>query len=132
MMVKIGRGVAPVNIAFSSSRSAALIERKLLQNTTLSIKRHHCSLSEIKTQVFTLSDVLALVSIHCADQKQHSKRNFLIKSIDITLQLCVDTANEYLQAYNTRVGVKSHGFCSLHQCKCVSYTMILKTFLLSN
>ena len=100
MIVNIGTGVAPVNIAFSSSRSAALIERKMLQNTTLSLKFYHCTLSEITTQVFTLSDVLALVSIHCADQKQHSTRDFLTKSINITLQLSVDTANEYLQAYN--------------------------------
>ena len=31
MIVNIGTGVAPVNIAFSSSRSAALIERKMLE-----------------------------------------------------------------------------------------------------
>ena len=116
MIVNIGTGVAPVNIAFSSSRSAALIERQMLQNTKLSIKLHHCILSEMKTQVFTLSDVLSCVSIHCADQKQHSNRDFLTKSIENTLQTCVDIANEYLHAYNR--GVKSHVFCSLHQCKC--------------
>ena len=70
MIVNIGTGSAVVKIALSSSRSAALIERKMLQNTTLSIK-HHCTLSQIKTQVFPLSDVLACASIHCADQKQH-------------------------------------------------------------
>ena len=59
MIVNIGTGVAPVNIALSSSRSAALIERKMLQSTTLSIKLHHCTLGEIKTQVFALSDILA-------------------------------------------------------------------------
>ena len=48
MMVIIGTGVAPVNIAFSSSRNAALIERKMLHYTTLSIKHHHCTLSEKK------------------------------------------------------------------------------------
>ena len=131
-MVNIGTRIAPVNIAFSSSRSAALIERKMLQNTTLSIKFYHCTLSEITTRVFTLSDVLACVSIHSADQKQHSNRDFLTKSIDNTLQTCVDTANEYLQAYNTAVGVTSHGFCSLHQCKSAGYAMFLKTFLHSN
>ena len=31
MIVNIGTRVAPVNIAFSSSRNAALIERKMLQ-----------------------------------------------------------------------------------------------------
>ena len=106
MMVNIRTAIPTVNIAFSSSRSAALIERKMLQNTTLSIKFYHCTLSEAKIQVFTLSDVLALVSIHCADQKQHSNRDFLTKSIENTLQLCVDTANEYLQTYKTGVGVK--------------------------
>ena len=116
MIVNIGTGVAPLNFAFSSSRSAALIERKMLQNTKLSIKLHHSTLSEIKTRVFTLSDVLACVSIHCADHKQNSNRDFLTKSIENTLQTCVDIANEYLHAYNT--GVKSYVFCSLHQCKC--------------
>ena len=101
MMVTIGTGVAPVSIAFSSSRTSALIERKRLHYTTLSIKLHHSTLSETKTQVFTLSNVLACISIQCADQKQHSNRDFLTKSLDNTLQTCVDTANEYLQAYNT-------------------------------
>ena len=110
MMVNIGTGVAPVNIAFSSSRSVALFERKMLQNTTLSIKLLHCTLSEIKTQVFTLSDVLACVSIHCADQKQQSNWDFLTKFIKNTLQTCVDIANEYLHAYNTGVGVINYVF----------------------
>ena len=68
MMVNIGTKTAPVNVVFSSSTNAALIERKMLLYTTSSIKFHHCTLSELKTQVFTLSDVLACVSIHCADQ----------------------------------------------------------------
>ena len=51
-MVNIGTRVASVNIAFSSSRNAALIERKMLQYTTLSIKLHHCTLSEIKNPNF--------------------------------------------------------------------------------
>ena len=46
MTVNIGSRVAPVNIAFSSSRNAVLIERKVLQYTTLSIKLHHFTLSE--------------------------------------------------------------------------------------
>ena len=75
-MVNIGTTVAPVNIAFSSSRNAALIERKMLQCTTLSIKLHHRTLSELKTQVSTMSDVLACVSVHCADQRQHSIPDF--------------------------------------------------------
>ena len=96
MMVNIGTRVVPVNIAFSSSRKSALIERKMLQYTTLSKKPHHCS--EIKTQNFTMSDVLACVSVHCADQIKHSNLDFLLKSIDNTQQTCVDVANEYLQA----------------------------------
>ena len=103
MIVNIGTGVAPVNIAFSSSKSGALIERKMLQKTKLSQKLHHCTLSEIKTQVFTMSDVLACVSLHCADQKQHSNRDFSSKSIENTLQTSVDIANDYLHAYNTNV-----------------------------
>ena len=104
--------VATENIAFSSSKNAAFIERKMLQYTTLSMKLHPCTLSEIKTQVFTLSDVLACVLIHCTDQKQHSNRDFLTKSIENTFQTCVDIANEYMHAYKT--GVKSHVFCRLH------------------
>ena len=76
MILNIGTGVAPVNFAFSSSRCASLNERKMLQNTTLSIKLQPYTLSEIKTQVFSLSDVLACVSIHCVDQKQQSNRDF--------------------------------------------------------
>ena len=102
----------------------------MLQNTTLSIKLHHCTLSELKTQAFTLSDILACVSIHCADQKEHSNRDFLTKSIENTLQTCVDVANEQLNAYKT--GVKSHVFCTLYQCKCAGYTRLLITFVLSN
>ena len=47
-MVNIGTRMGPVNIAFSSSRNAALIERKVLQYATLSIKLHHCTLSPKK------------------------------------------------------------------------------------
>ena len=132
MMVNIGTGVAPVNNAFPSSRNAALIQRKMMHYTTLSIKLHHFTLSGIKTQVFTISDALACVSIHCMDQKQHSNRDFLFKSFDNTLETCLDTANEYLQEHNKGVSVKKFGFCSLHQCKCAGYTLFFKTFLLSN
>ena len=132
MMVNIGTKIALVNIAFSSSRNAALIERKMLHYTTLSKKLHQYTLSKMKTQVFTLSDVLACVSIHCADQKQHSNPDFLTKSIDNKLQTCVDIANEYLQAYNTGTDVKSFVFCSLHQCKSAGYTMFLILFVTSN
>ena len=47
-MVNTRTGGVPMNIAFSSYRSAALIERKMLQNRTLTIKLHQCILIEIK------------------------------------------------------------------------------------
>ena len=99
-----------MHIAFSSSSIAALNARKVLQYTTLSIKFHHCTLSEIKTQVFTLPNVLACVWIPCADQKQHSNPDFSTTSVNDrfnTLQTGVDIANEYLQAYNAGAGVKN-------------------------
>ena len=112
------------NIAFSSSRNAALIECY-----STSIKFHQCTLSELYTQIFTFLDVLACVSIHCADHKQHSNPVFLTKSFDNTLQTCVDIANEYLQAYNIGGCVKNHLFWSLHECKCAVYTMVLLTIV---
>ena len=132
MVVNIGTRVAPVNIAFSSSRNAALIERKMVQYTTLSIKLHQCTVSEKKPTFFTMSDVLACVSVHCADQRQHSVPDFLTKSIDNTLQTCVDIANEYLQAYNIGGCVKNHLFWSLHELKSAVYTRFLLTIVLSN
>ena len=132
MIVNIGTRVAPVNIAFSSSRNATLFERKMLQYSTLSIKLHHCTLSEIKTQIFTMSDVLACVSVHCADQGQHSNPDFLTKSIDNTLQTRVDIANEYLQAYNIGLCVQNHLFWRLHEFKRAVYTRFLLTIVLSN
>ena len=131
-IVNIGTRVAPVNIAFSSSRNAALIERKMLQYTTSSIKLHHCTLSEIKTQIFTMSDVLSCVSVHCADQRQHSIPDFLTKSNDNTLQTCVDITNGYLQTYNIGGCVENHLFWSLHEFKRAVYTRFLLTIVLSN
>ena len=131
-MVNIATIVVAVNIAFSSSRNADSIERKVLQYTTLSKRLHHRTLSERKTQVFKLSDVLDCDSIHCADQKQHSNPDFLPKSIDNTLPTCVDRANEYLQAYNLGTGVKNYVFCSLHQCTCAAFTVFLFAFVLSD
>ena len=131
-MVNMRTANATVYIAFSSSRSAALIERKMLQNTTLSIKFYHCTLSERKTQIFTMSDVLACVSVHGADQRQHSIPDFLTKSIDNTLQTCVDIANEYLQAYNIGGCVKNYLFWSLHEPKRAVYTRFLLTIVLSH
>ena len=105
----------------------------MLQYTTLSIKLHHCTLSEIKrTQIFTMSDVLACISVHCAVQRQHSIPDFLTKSFDSTLQTCVDIANEYLQAYNLGGCVKNHHFWSLHEFKRAVYTRFLLTIVLSD
>ena len=98
---------------FSSSRNAALIERKMLQYTTLSVKYHHCTLIEMTTEFFTMSD------------RNNFQSCTLSKYIEITLQTCVDVANENLQAYNTGADVKNHVFCSLHQCKCAGNTMFL-------
>ena len=44
------------------------------------------------------------------DQKQHPNPDFLTKSIESTLQTCIDKGNEYLQAYNTGAGIKSYDF----------------------
>ena len=76
MLANIRTRVAQVNIAFSSSKNEALIEHKMLLHTTLSIENHHYTSRE-KTQIFTMSDVLACVSVHCADQRQHPIPDFL-------------------------------------------------------
>ena len=91
-----------VKHCFPSSTNAAIIERKKLQYTTISTKLHQCTLSQKKTQVFKLSDVLACLSKHCTDQKEHSNPDFSTKSVNMTLQTCVDIENEYLQAYKRR------------------------------
>ena len=124
-MVNVGAKVATVNILVSSSRNAALIERKMLQYTTLSTKLHHCTLGEKRTQVFILSDVFACFSILCADQKQHSNLDFLTKSGNKTLQTWFHLANEYVQAYKIGASVKNHLFCSPQQCIVVRYTRFL-------
>ena len=79
-MVNIRTRVATVNIVFSSSRNAALIEFEKLPYTILSIKLHHCTLIELNTQIFTLSNVLPCLSTNSADQKQHSN-SFLLRKI---------------------------------------------------
>ena len=110
MIVNIGAGVATVYLASSSSRNATLFERKLLQYTILSRKLRHFTLNGVKTQVATSTDVLACLSIQCADKKQQSNPDVLAKPPNKMLQTCVDIANEYLQAYNTGVGVKKSSF----------------------
>ena len=60
MMVNIGTRVATVNIVFSTSRNAAVIERKLLQYTMLSNKLQRCTLNELKTHTFYIVKGLCL------------------------------------------------------------------------
>ena len=79
-----------------------------------------------------MSDVLACISVHCADQRQHSIPDFLKKSIGNTLQTCVDIANEYLQEYNLGGWLKDHLFWSLHEFKRAVYTRFLLKIVLSN
>ena len=129
MMVNIGTRIAPVNIAFSSSRNAALNECKVLQYTTITIKLHHCTLSVIKSSILPCRTSL-LVSQYIAWIRNNTRTHFLTKSINYTLQTCVDLANEYLQTYNTGAGVQNRVFCSLHQCKCAVDTMLLFAFVL--
>ena len=131
-MANIGTGLEPVNIAFSKCRNAVLIERKMLHCTTLSIKLHHYTLSEIKNPSFCIVRRPCLCLNTLRGSETTLEPGLFKKSNDITLQTCVDTANEYLQAYNRAVDVRRHGFCSLHQCKCAGYAMFLKTFLRSN
>ena len=52
MMVNIGTRVAPVNIAVSSLRNAALIERKVLQYTTFFLKKASLYLERRKNPTF--------------------------------------------------------------------------------
>ena len=72
-MVNIGTRVASVNIAFSRSRSVALIEREILQYTSLSMKYHHCTLSEIKKPKFLLCQTSLLVSQYIAWIKNNTQ-----------------------------------------------------------
>ena len=79
-----------------------------------------------------MSDVLACASVHCVDQRQNSIPDILTKSIDNTLQICVDIANENLQAYNIGGCVKHHLFWSLNEFKRAVFTKFLLTIVLSN
>ena len=132
MMINIGKRFPTGNIAFFSSRNAALFEFKMMQHTTLSIEVHHCTMSELKTQVLILADVLACFSINCADLKQHPNPDFLPNSVNITLETCVDIANEYLQSYNIVTEKLSCSVCSLHQCNFAGYTKFSFLIVLSN
>ena len=71
-MVNIATIVAAVNIAFSSSRNAALIERKVLQYTTLSKRLHHRTLSEKKPK-FLHCQTSLIVSQYIARIKNNTQ-----------------------------------------------------------
>ena len=119
MMVNIGTRVPMVYIAFFSSRNAALIEQKVLQYTTLSIKLHHFTLSALKTQGFYIIRCPSLSPKTLRGSETTVKPElFIKKTVNITSQACVDIANEYLQSYNRGAGVKSYVLCSPQQCKC--------------
>ena len=90
---------------FFISRNTALIENDLLRFTSIPLKLHNYTLSWIKILVFTLSNVVSGLSIHCADQNQHSNTDILIKSHSNTLKTYANKAFEYLQAYNISGGV---------------------------
>ena len=45
-MVNIGERVATVSIVFSTSKNSALVDRKMLQRTTLIKRLYPCTLSE--------------------------------------------------------------------------------------
>ena len=99
-------------------------------------KYHQYTLSEIITYFLSMSDVLACVSVHCADQTKHSISDFLTKSFNNnTQQTCVDVANEYLQAYNTGADVKNLFFVvcinvnkQVIQCFCLHLFPLTKFF----
>ena len=114
-MINIRTRVAKAFIVYSTSRIAAFMESKMLQYTSLSSKIYQCTLSKLKTHVFTLSNLLAFLSKHCADQKQHSNPFFSTKSDNDTWQTCVNLANEYLQTQIIGPGLTNHLVCSLHQ-----------------
>ena len=86
----------------------------MLQYTTLSNKAYHCTLSELKIHVFTLSNLMTCLSIPCPEQKQHSNPDFSFYSDNYTLRICVNTTNDQLHVKNIRAGVTNHLFCSLH------------------
>ena len=55
-------------------------------------------MNELKTHVSTLWNVHNSLSIHCADQKQHSNPDFFNYSDSYTLEKRVITVKENLQA----------------------------------
>ena len=95
--MNIGIKVATLNIVFSTVKNPALYECKVLQYTTLSMKIHICTLSELKAQPYTLSNILACLE-RLRGPETTLKQDFLTKSDSNTLQTCLNIAIEYLLA----------------------------------
>ena len=93
MRVNIRTRVASVNIAFSSSRNAAFIGRKMLQYTTLFTKLYHCTLSEKNPSSYIVRRPCWCLNTLCGSETT-LKPDFSTKSIVDTLQTCVAIANE--------------------------------------
>ena len=131
--VDIGTRVVTLeNVFFSISRDAVLIERKMLYYTILSNKTHHCTMGELKAHVFILSNLFDCLPIPCADQEQHSNRDFSLKFEKNTLQTCVNIAFEYPQRWNVSTGVINHLLRGLEQSKWTCFTVFLSAFVLCN
>ena len=76
MMANTRTRVATVDTAFSSSKNVALIECKMLQCTTFSIKTPPMYIQRNKNSSFSLSDIIACLSILWVDQKKTLKPTF--------------------------------------------------------
>ena len=78
----------------------------MFQYTTLSIKHHHYTFSENRDPIFYNFRRPCLCLNTLRGSETTFDPDFLTKSLDNTLQTCVDVANEYLRAYKTYVGEK--------------------------
>ena len=76
MMVNFGTRVAKMNVVFSTSRIAALIERKKLQYTILSIKLHQCTLKETKPMFLHYQKDFLVSQYKLRTRKNTQTRNF--------------------------------------------------------
>ena len=135
MIVNMRTAVATVNIAFSSSRNAALIERKMLQVHNIIYETPSLYIERTKNPIFFHYQTALLVSQYIARIRNNiqTRTFFWKKSVINTLQTWVDMANEYMQAHNIGAGVKKHLSCRVHYCKCAGYTMLcLHLFSLTN
>ena len=86
MMVNIGTRVATVIIVFSTSRNAVLIQLKMFQNIKLPTKLHHCTLSELKTSIFSIIKRFCLPLKNLPVQETKLKHGRFAKSDSNTTQ----------------------------------------------